>query len=205
MNLNSDTHVNVMIDLETLGTKPGCKILSIGASPFPENDLEHSNKFYITIDSKEDQFGLTEDENTVKWWARQSEEAKKEAFSGTTTLSDALDWFSHYLRELVKTPIVWGNAASFDIKILEAAYLAAKMPVPWGYSNEMCYRTLKNLYSKEVPAPKFTGVHHNALDDAIHQARHAEEIFKYIWYLESQAILFEEVKSKAEREGYSFP
>jgi hypothetical protein len=69
---------------------------------------------------------------------------------------------------------VWGNAASFDLKILEKAYKLMQIEVPWKYYNEMCYRTLKNLYPeiKIMCNPH----KHEALQDAIYQAEHAVRI-----------------------------
>jgi hypothetical protein len=40
--------MNVMIDLETLGTRPGCVILSIGAAVFDEKDIVHRHHVIIS-------------------------------------------------------------------------------------------------------------------------------------------------------------
>lgn len=61
---------HVMVDLETLGTKPGSVILSIGAVTF---DLDGSGRdgrtFYqrVNIQSCLDA-GMTVDGDTVEWW-----------------------------------------------------------------------------------------------------------------------------------------
>ena len=61
---------NVMLDLETLGTSPGCIILSIGAVFFDKNGL--GQEFYQTIDVQSSiDAGLTMSGGTFKWWMGQ--------------------------------------------------------------------------------------------------------------------------------------
>lgn len=173
--MNSDC-VDVMIDLETLGTKPGCVILSIGATTFGAPLGESRATFYSTAQFRT-QHNLIAEESTLDWWDKQDPITKKEAFSGTKHLSMVLDEFALYLGQLGKPPRVWGNAASFDISILEAAYIAYKLDVPWKYYNVMCFRTLKNLFP-QIPVPPERADAHHALADAIYQAAHAEAILE---------------------------
>lgn len=167
--------IDIMIDLETCGIRAGCTVLSIGASSFNQ---VHS--FYNKIDpisSKER--GLIEDPSTMQWWDRQKPEARIEAFSGTRTVEQALGEFSDWLRGIGKKEdiFVWGNGADFDLPILAAVYAKVGMDLPWAPFNGRCYRTLKNLY-KDVKAPIFEGMKHNALYDARYQAQHAYMILK---------------------------
>lgn len=168
--------IDVMIDLETLGLTPGCVILAIGALPFNQyHELGYYTKVSKLLAVEE---GFTVDKNTQAWWDTQSQEARDESFSGTLYTAEALLGLTEYFKGLIqKHPdseiVVWGNAASFDIKMLEYAYKHLGIPVPWKYYNEMCFRTLKNLM-KCVPAPEFIGLKHSALADAIHQSHHAE-------------------------------
>jgi len=78
----------VMIDIETLGTEPGCAILSIGAVHFTA--AGRGETLYRNIDraSCEDA-GLEIDEETVKWWSEQ-DEAAQAVLSGGGGLRDAL-------------------------------------------------------------------------------------------------------------------
>lgn len=168
----------VMVDLETLGTVPGSIILSIGAVGFGPKK-EHGSTFYekISIESCQ-KHGLTFDADTLVWWMQQRIEAKAEAFSGALPLPVVLRDFSEFLGSDAKDVEIWGNGASFDIALLAAAYRAAEIPVPWKFWNERCYRTMKSLYP-EVPCER-TGTHHNALDDAMTQARHLAQILMHI-------------------------
>ena len=185
--------MNLMIDIETLGAKPGCAILSIAAVPFKSPcDVEC---FYERISPESNTaVGLISEQATLDWWDKQSVEARAEAFSGDTPIEVVLFNLSTYISQF-KDVQVWGNGASFDVPIIEYAMRKCMIDIPWRYSNEMCYRTLKNLFTN-IPAEKPL-VAHNALYDAKAQAAHATKILTYI-YMVRDTITVEERK-----DGYS--
>lgn len=168
---------NIMVDLETLGTRPGCVVLTVAAVPFanpyPLDD------FYVRISQKSSmEFGLYVEDQAARWWDEQPAPARDEAYGGTTELQSALYAFKDYCAALPSAPILWGNSAAFDCGILEAAYIAVGIEKPWSFRNERCYRTLKNVM-KQIPAKK-SKVYHHALHDAKAQAEHAEQILNWI-------------------------
>lgn len=169
---------DVMLDLETLGTTPGCVVLSIGAVIFGPEGL--GDEFYsvINVDSSKNA-GMYVDGDTVAWWDRQSPEARKvleDANSpGAATLEVALTDFNNWLKRVPDCRL-WGNGVDFDNTILIAAYLSAGIDPGWKFYRHRCYRTVKNTCA----APKLArqGTHHNALDDAKSQAAHLIDIYK---------------------------
>lgn len=169
--------IDIMIDLETLGTKAGCALLSIGACSFDGKET-----FYRTIEpDSNNRFGLSRDADALAWWNKQFQSVREEAFSGTTSVNIALLEFGDWFRKLERTngsAYIWGNGADFDLPILQAAYVACDIAVPWKPFNGRCYRTLKNLY-KDIKMAKM-GVldKHNALSDAVAQAAHASAILR---------------------------
>lgn len=171
---------HIMIDLETLGTKPGSIILSIGAVRFSRNKIESSFHIHIKPESCEEA-GLKADTSTMLWWLNQSDEARKKLLIGqknaeklSTTLLHFSSWMYDQGRPDRDQVFVWGNGASFDLVLLSSAYKAVGFPIPWIYPNERCYRTVKALSKrKEI---KREGTHHDALADAIHQAKHLMKI-----------------------------
>ncbi|MGV3580025.1 3'-5' exonuclease [Brevundimonas sp.] len=179
MTTASDQHMSdVMVDLETRGSRPGSIILSIGAVAFA--DSLSPRHFYTVVNTDSCRAaGLIEEVETMEWWKGQSDEARAvldEAEASPVMLRDALAAFADFLNRYggagrVK---VWGNGSDFDNAILAAAYTAADMPTPWRFWNNRCFRTAKNLTT--VPAPLREGIHHNALDDAIFQATYAVQI-----------------------------
>lgn len=168
----------VMIDLETLGVTAGCSILSIGAATFDEH-RGVGDPFYATISRKTCRnAGLVEDADTLIWWHKQSEEARKVLTADHTTLplGLALAQFHDYLSRFHTSDVlVYGNGADFDLPILGRAFLACGFDLPWKAYNGRCYRTLKNQ-RPDVKLVRTPGTHHNALSDATAQAEHAIRI-----------------------------
>lgn len=160
-----------MLDLETLGNRPGCVIVSIGAVIFGGGEIR--GVFYHRVDAEDCvRFGLTLDASTVLWWMRQSAEARSELSQPGLLLTEALSKFSRFVSD--PDAEVWGNGASFDNAILSEAYVRTSLHRPWKYFNDRCYRTVKALHP-EIPMER-TGTHHNALDDAKSQAEHLMRI-----------------------------
>lgn len=164
---------HIMIDLETLGTAPGCIVLSIGAvqfDPAAEGDgLGIGFHAAISVEDSED-LGLTIDPSTEQWWERQSDDAKKAAFEGGICLRKALSAFDDFYIDS-GAECLWGHGASFDAPVLEAVYRAIRWQAPWKYNATRCTRTLYELAG--VSPDRTVGTHHNALDDARNQARAA--------------------------------
>lgn len=166
---------DIMIDLETGGTKPGDAILSIGACTFREKDGGARYCFHAFAKA-DDRFRIQP--STLTWWEEKHPEAKKEAFSGRNSIDDVLFSFADYISQF-KEVRVWGNSASFDLKILERAYEICNIPIPWTRRQEMCYRTLKNLFPQVPYYPPAKA--HNAFEDALAQAAHADAIFAVMY------------------------
>ena len=155
-----------MVDLETLGTRPGDCILSLGAVLF--NSSGTTSEMYMTINQDSSRgIGMRAQKSTIEWWQKQSEEARADAFKGEFSIETALTMFSMWLP---KDTCVWGNGANFDNVLLGSAYRLAKKEQPWEFWNDRCYRTVKALFPQVKMAR--TGTHHNALDDAKSQALH---------------------------------
>jgi len=169
---------DVMLDLETLGTIPGCGILAIGATSL---DLRH--RFYEKVTPTSNKsFRLFTEQSTLTWWDRQSEAAKTESFSGTLDLNTVLNNFSIWFKSLPldeKTIRVWGNGADFDVPILRVAYKEAAITCPIPPFSARCYRTLKEEF-KEVKKPAFVGERHTAIADARFQAEHLRLILNLV-------------------------
>lgn len=179
--------LNVMLDLETMGKGPNAAIVSIGAVVFdPQAGTvqDRSLAFYCNVDLESAvTAGGVMDASTVMWWMDQDSQARVALLhkSPPTDIKLALLEFQNWVEASNDGPpsdvAIWGNGAAFDNVILRRAYERLGMEPPWKFWGDRCYRTLKALHP-EVPLPPDEGVHHNALDDAIFQARHALEILK---------------------------
>lgn len=168
---------DVMVDLETMGTRPGSVIVSLGAIEFDPNTARLGRTFYQTcsIASSVD-VGLAMDPQTVSWWLGQSEDARKELIDAKGDLKSTLLDFSRWLGSTETK--MWGCGSDFDNALLAEAYNRAGEAVPWKFWNNRCYRTMKSLFPKVKLERE--GTHHNALDDAIYQAKHLQLIMREI-------------------------
>ena len=181
-------YTDVMVDLETLGTAPGSVILSIGAVAFNADTPESSwSQFYSApiLQASCTDLGLTVDDATVTWWrARVNETTDLRNFYEDTenayrsmhlavAITDFKRWFP-------TGAALWGNGANFDNVLLRGAFKACRVPAPWAYYDDACYRTMKNRFKTQVPAPRFQGLKHDALADALHQTRHLVAILRHV-------------------------
>ena len=134
---------HVLLDLETLGTRPGDCILSIGAVVF-SLDEGITSEFYVTVDSNRcRELGFKAQKSTVEWWGKQSKVAQEAAFKGELSPETAFKQFTMWLPE---DTTLWGNGADFDNVLMTSALNLLKIEVPWKFWNNRCYRTVKNLF-----------------------------------------------------------
>ncbi|NRA20725.1 MAG: 3'-5' exoribonuclease [Oceanospirillaceae bacterium] len=187
--------MDIMLDLETLGTKPGCVILSIGAVAFnPGTPETESYSFYKEISIRDSEnIGLKIDVETVAWWKQQQGDAQsllKRCENTRNQMTDVLYELNFWLGTFgpISTINIWANDPSFDCSILKAAYELIKLDPSWKFYNERSCRTMVHIGRQLGIDPKkqipFTGIPHHALDDAKHQAKYITAIHRYIHDLE---------------------
>lgn len=169
---------DIMIDIETLGTTAGSVILSIGAVAFdPDAGVLGARHYGVVSIASSLSHGATVDEATLHWWSQRTAAAQGVLFAALSPaapgLSDELARLSDFLLAQGSPADlrIWGNGSDFDNVLLVAAYAQAGRKQPWRFYNHRCFRTFKNLFPGFEPVRE--GEHHNALDDAVHQARHA--------------------------------
>jgi exodeoxyribonuclease VIII len=132
--------MNVMLDLETMGSGSHAAIVAIGAVEFNPMAMTLGRKFYCLVDLESAvKEGGQMDAGTVIWWLRQGDAARQELAKGGAPMIQALRDFAFWLARSASDPIVWGNGSDFDNVILSSAYRRAGMPVPWRYSSSRCY------------------------------------------------------------------
>lgn len=181
----------IMIDLETLGTKTDSIIASIGACRFDIDTGQIGETFYCAMEwtslfkEQNGKLGRKLDLDTLKWWMKQNDDARADLISGdTANLETGLGLLHDYVTE-VPDSSVWGNGASFDISILENAYdQFPGYPIPWRFWKIRDVRTMVYLADKisyEWKAANHRqGTHHNALQDAIYQAQYVSDIWQQL-------------------------
>lgn len=175
---------HIMLDLETLDTGPRSVVTSIGAVVFRPDEDDTLAEFYVELTDdlpSQQECGRTISGDTVKWWMQQDPAAKK-IFADPgmpnvrVDLRKGLMMFKGFVAEHESVEGMWGNGADFDNIILGTLYEDCGMRKPWSYGINRCFRTYKN--HPGVPHKyERVGTHHNALDDAITQAKHLQRIW----------------------------
>ena len=170
-------------DIETLGSKPYSIIAAIGCVTFDRRTGEIFETFYKEI-SVEDckKYKLKSDPNVEAWWKKQPKDLQ-ECLKGTAELKFTLkDLFNFIIEKSHNDSVMWGNGSGFDINLLENAYWACDANPPWNYWQANDMRTIVTLgkdigisLKRDIPRDS---AKHNALDDAIYQAKVISTITK---------------------------
>ena len=165
----------LMVDIETSGDKPGCKVLSLGAFGFDTNG--NQVEFYRRFDTKSQiAQGLFDTDGTMAWWNRQGKEAFEEAFGGTTDpihgIADFKQWVMQNFRNGRFDKFkVWSCGIDFDFPILNRFFEAYGFNgCPWQFWQQYDYRTVKNLFPI-IKQSEGNVLKHSALEDAKAQMR----------------------------------
>lgn len=178
-NVFNERTINIMMDIETTGARPGCRVLSIGLVEFDEKGTIDSLLVHPKLS---DQVGV-DDGNTMGWWGTQSAEAKS-VFADNHILGESVEYVYKRIKTFIDDLVdarkslsqgldkvdvcIWGNGATFDNSIVQHMFYAKGLPIPWNTFGDRCYRTAINMLGR--PSLQRQGVHHNALDDAMYQA-----------------------------------
>lgn len=199
-----DFTIDIMIDLETLGTGPGSAILSIGAVAF---DLDGegakdrgfglagpSGTFYRNIAIGKNN-GIADD-GAFRWWLGQATEARERLCAAPVDpLGVTLRDFSYWLRSWgqgtdasTRNPVewdryrIWSHGENFDIPLLEAGYFRiGSDKAPWRYNATRDTRTLFHALGIRWDAwfeEENQGTAHDALADALTQVRMVQRAWK---------------------------
>lgn len=164
--INPGNHI--MVDLETLGTKPNSLMLTIGAIRFNpwkndiDTDMNDMDTFYRRV-SFESYEGLDHviDDATLEWWGKQDESVRAEAFAEDDR-HDIRNVLVDFHKWCGGIDAIWANGTGFDLNILEHFSRELKRGVAWNYWQARDARTLYAL-TPNLERPK--GAAHHALWD----------------------------------------
>lgn len=166
----------LMVDLETLGTGYNSVIVSIGIVRFDSDTV--TDRFYRRISLESCiQVGLDINAHTILWWMERPDEVRSELYKPSVPIREGLEELSEWMQKNGEVEELWGNGAAFDNVILKNAFDKCSMNLPWHFSKDRCYRTMKALYPS-IKSPIQNLMEHNALYDAETQAHHLIQILK---------------------------
>lgn len=175
---------DVMIDIETLGTKSYAAIISIAALEFDISTGTAGHYVQMNVDAQSSvDAGLRIEAETVFWWLKQDTKAITALLTEKpVSLHRALVELKEFIedRQTIAGLRFWGNSARFDLGLLDNAYERAGIKTPWSPFQEMDLRTLDRLMPWCRKSQKFEGVKHNSLDDCLNQVAWASKIWQHI-------------------------
>lgn len=180
------THItkerHIMLDIETLGKDSDAVVASIGAVVFDPSDLSTgiSKQWNIADLQNQVDLGRKMDVSTVTWWMGQSKDAIDKTFNQKNwshCTIDALEGFYKFClsqdgKRWENTNVyIWGNGNMFDNAIMRSLYKTYRLNYPVSFRNDFDLRTIKWLFKNKLPTVANVGTGHNAVDDAIWQAK----------------------------------
>lgn len=165
---------DVMIDIETMGTRSTAMIVQIGACYFNRETGEIGKEFLVNTHAVDDNF--TVDHGTLTWWLEQSEEARMSITDISMGIDIAVERLSFFLED---AKYLWSHA-TFDIPILLHAFDVYKWKFPIHYSKMRDIRTLMDLADHRGTKER-EGIHHNALDDCKYQVGYCVEAMNKLY------------------------
>lgn len=171
----SKTHF--MLDLETLGTQADAVILSIGViafDPLGEVNPDEAIQINVDIDPQVQHLNRHVSQDTLRWWSTQPHETFQSCLHQPCSPFTACTRLDKYMDDAERDPknrIVWGNGSAFDNAIMAHFFRQFSVDLPWMFWNDRCFRTFKELFDPHRELQPVNNVPHNAMEDAIAQAR----------------------------------
>ena len=164
------TTTHLMLDIESLGTRPGAVILSVALVRFSD---EASMSVNLSVPDQES-FGMEIDPNTQQWWSQQDPAAFIAATADPLPIATALPYIAQWINWAAGCGdvLIWCHGATFDAPLLGELYRRAGVQCPWPF---WAVRDTRTLYDLACIDPKACSVPppHIALNDALVQTRAA--------------------------------
>jgi hypothetical protein len=169
---------DVMIDIETASAHThNAVVLSAAWVPFIIRPAETDPLFgdkYLVIPSIREQLAMgreVDSERTMRWWADQSEAARKHWASPGQGMVMPVRTLLDSLRTVTQGKRVWAHGVCFDIGNLESLYKSAGQDTPWQFNDVRDSRTIQRLFIPDpsIMPPDLKTVAHDPVSDCIKQ------------------------------------
>jgi hypothetical protein len=185
--------IDIMTDIETLGTETNSTIIQIAAIAFDIDSGTHISKFnQITDITKNVNMNVTG--LTLKWWLDTDSELLHDLINRGTVSSDELlrnfhDWLLGFRYDEANELVLWGNGILFDNKMIKHQFEELGLIYPIKYYNDRDVRTIVDIAGKKlgVSDKELKGYFdntdlrkHDAYDDVIRQLNLVTECYNLL-------------------------
>lgn len=196
--LDASKATDVMFDIETLGVKPGCIVLSAAALKFNRHKDFHEGEAYIDLIengfakrvsfslSRQMHLGLQADQSTMDWYFNKNvgmlseiERSGASTVDLKVTLLELNEFFTEVQNESGKDCCIWANSPTFDIEIIKVLYEKCGVKFPFSYGRCMDVRTIRDSYQMmfgETPKPDRNKAH-----DPVYDCVYQTELLQRYW------------------------
>jgi hypothetical protein len=161
---------DVMIDLETFGTRANACVVQIGACYFDRVTGEIGKTFKVNVDAGSPGQGQM-DSSTVYWWLEREEQARRSIGERGGKLIPIFEAMTQLNLFLAGSQCIWSHA-TFDFVIVSEAMKRLKIFPKFKYSSARDIRTLNDLAGVSINDFAREGTHHDGLDDAKFQVKY---------------------------------
>jgi hypothetical protein len=175
--MQQNEYPDLMLDIETLGTRNNAVVLCIGAMKFNFNERTISDDhFYAKIDisSQVREYNRRIEGDTLTWWLSQEVKVYEKIvadLTGRVSVKESLELLQEFIGN--KDTRIWGNGSVFDVSKIEDLMIKDEFPKDylWQYRNIRCARTIASLAPDIRSNMKFEGDPHDPVDDCKHQIK----------------------------------
>lgn len=185
--------LDVMLDMETLGTTAGSIILSVAMRTFtldgsaPKEDFDFHHHISV-LDSL--WHHLQSDERTEEWWRQQGEGVRVKAMEGQKT-AVGLESVMRLLHAQLKQwnekydLFIWGRGVGgFDLPLLDSVMKRvmgeAGYKTPWNYWAAMDVRSIVNFCKQCGLEMEKMETPHDAREDVMKQIKEVQTCWNYV-------------------------
>lgn len=163
----------VMMDIETLSSKPNAVVTAIGLAYFNKTEVTGTAVWYL--DYSKDPGHI--ESRTVRWWLEQAEDIRTLNLRGEAPSGDQVA----FVYDALKGRQVWGNGPQFDCCIMRDWFTRFGSPCPWHFRDERDCRTMFAIgRALNVTTPPKSNAH-DARADAVWQAEYVLAIERAIY------------------------
>jgi DNA polymerase III epsilon subunit-like protein len=169
---------DIMLDIETLGTGYNSVVVQVAMVYFDRYTKQTGSAFCMNIDPESCiEYGLKTDKSTLDWWETQPKEVQESVLTNGKPLPEVLN----EIRKFIKYgSIIWCHA-TFDVPLLENAFKATNIVVPWKYTNVRDLRTIVDISGIDLKTYKWDEFKtHNALEDCCFQINYTTDCINKI-------------------------
>lgn len=172
-----------VIDIETMSTMSDALILSISIGLVADNVM---CVYYINTPYRKSPYHMgtnfSIEQSVIDFWIRKAPKAYNHYVDNKhkEDIEDSLTRLREFIiRERMGcTPRFWSKGSNFDFPILEHAYRAFGIEIPWEYHEIRDLRTYMDLVGVKDYSMPFVGIKHTSEYDVIHEMKLLRECLR---------------------------